>query len=464
MAAEAKQSDGSDAANGLTEDQQVGVDKRLRQPGALDKDDPKELRNVIVKLLAELDRRSRAIKDCGEEIEELRRAQKAGDWELKRMRGALDTYVEQERREKAWLKRELGLDSRFQRHDELSIAHGSFEALLRQTPREELVNGLRGLLRRHQSLRRSHDEVSDHAKTVLTLAKDHAELQETHRQLQKAHMAQTVVVQRLQSSQSKIQEYKETVTMQEEIIARLEDASEERRKPRETEPDVHTAEAAEEAVAASSSREMKTQDEAAEDNEKDGSLVDEPLRARLEAAEAALQEKDRAIEEAQEAVQRLSETCAARDERISFLEEKLRLLEKELKDEAYARLRESLASMQQTRAEDAQRMKELRDDLDRKQRAIEELREHVRARDGILAEHTRALQGVSDGTAQGGKGPRGFQGSDKGKGLQETKSSKSGLEAQMAQQAGEVGPPTQAMKEPASPEERKAPQRHPNTT
>mmetsp|Transcript_19552 Transcript_19552/g.74027 ORF Transcript_19552/g.74027 Transcript_19552/m.74027 type:complete len:80 (-) Transcript_19552:136-375(-) len=79
MAAEAKQSDGSDAANGLTEDQQVGVDKRLRQPGALDKDDPKELRNVITNLLAELDRQSRATKNCGEEIKELRRAQKARD-------------------------------------------------------------------------------------------------------------------------------------------------------------------------------------------------------------------------------------------------------------------------------------------------------------------------------------------------------------------------------------------------
>jgi len=79
MAAEVRQSNGSGTTNGLSEDQQGGVEKPSKQVSAVDRDDPKELRNVITNLLAELDRQSRATKNCGEEIKELRRAQKARD-------------------------------------------------------------------------------------------------------------------------------------------------------------------------------------------------------------------------------------------------------------------------------------------------------------------------------------------------------------------------------------------------
>jgi len=263
-------------------------------------------RGIIQRLLVEVDRRTEAIRVCGGEIQQLRTERNEAERERARAQETLDAYAERERQEAALIEVELGLA------DGAGPPRppGHVDALLRQLAPAELVGLLRGLIQRHQALRASHDELRATAAEATKITKEHTSLQKRHRKLERAHMVQTALVQKLQSGASKLEEYKETVTMQERIIKRLEAAVKLQLRPRESEAEVRRAEAAAERAAA----EAKASAEAVALSEEA-----ETLRSLLAVKDQEIAAKDRELAEMREANQ---SSLADSDSKASLLADK----------------------------------------------------------------------------------------------------------------------------------------------
>ncbi len=162
-------------------------------------DEMRQKKILVDRLLSEIDRRTSALKSCGAEIVELRKAQAFQLSQLTQCRLELDTAKARER------------------------------AVPAPTPVAKFWTTPEDLARQFTELQAKFHKAQERLDvTKLELAQAQAqtgamgELQQRHDRLERAHVVQAGFVQKLQRDQHKVAVYKATVKTQEQVIEKLE--------------------------------------------------------------------------------------------------------------------------------------------------------------------------------------------------------------------------------------------------
>ena len=165
-------------------------------------DELTQKQTAIEELSGEVNRHSRALRTCGDEIVQLRRQKHAVEGERDRLLQRIKATREQEARDLEAL--ELG------------------QPLRPESP-EHTLQQLRLACGQLNKLRTEHRNLAKQFGASATVLEEFAGLKTSHAELEKAHTIQAAYIQKLQSSQGKIAAYKATITMQEKVIAKLEE-------------------------------------------------------------------------------------------------------------------------------------------------------------------------------------------------------------------------------------------------
>ena len=153
-------------------------------------------------LSSNVDRHVHALRTCGEEIVQLRRQKLAVEGERDRLAEHIRARREGEKRDLR--KLELG------------------QPLASQSP-EHALEQLRLVRGEYERLRAEHGDLAKQFGASAKVLEEFVRLKAAHAELEKAHTIQAAYVQKLQSSQGKIDAYKATITMQEKVISKLEE-------------------------------------------------------------------------------------------------------------------------------------------------------------------------------------------------------------------------------------------------
>ena len=157
---------------------------------------------AVEDLSSNVDRHAHALRTCGEEIVQLRRQKLAVEAERDRLAEHIRARRESEKRDLR--KLELG------------------QPLVSQSP-EHALEQLRLVRGEYERLRAEHGDLAKQFGASAKVLEEFVRLKAAHAELEKAHTIQAAYVQKLQSSQGKIDAYKATITMQEKVIAKLEE-------------------------------------------------------------------------------------------------------------------------------------------------------------------------------------------------------------------------------------------------
>lgn len=159
--------------------------------------------NLIDRLLKEVDKRSEAIRTCGVEIVQLRRANK---------------QLENERNEAARQLKEM----QEQESKEVENLAKSVDSVASSTP-QELGRQLVSLSAKYKAERERNNQMLMKLKKLYEQASEVRHSRAHYEQLEKAHQAQAQYIQKLQQENQKIEVYKATIRTQEKVVAKLEE-------------------------------------------------------------------------------------------------------------------------------------------------------------------------------------------------------------------------------------------------
>ncbi|KAJ1450444.1 hypothetical protein M885DRAFT_621649 [Pelagophyceae sp. CCMP2097] len=166
------------------------------------------LQMQVQRLVSDLEKRDDALRQCGAEIADLRRARRAAEHDASAVRQEMDRLEKQRKTDSKRLEDALGLNE---------------APSPRPGVRDALVDLCTRLRRENDALQVALNAAKEQMRLQAAQATDADNVSAKFAHLQKAHTTQAAFIQRLQKEHQKIEAYQTTISMQESVISKMED-------------------------------------------------------------------------------------------------------------------------------------------------------------------------------------------------------------------------------------------------